>query len=107
MLLTGRSYEATQIITRESCELQASFGAVFHFGEKQRSTKTFIKIKSKSYNRFREVNRLLHELFKLLLQHIPSKMGENGYLKCLSGYELFPEHLTAEEAASSIPFSSR
>lgn len=74
MFLTGRSYEATQIITRESCELQASFGAVFHFGEKLRSTQTFIKIKSKAYNRFREVNSLLHGLFKFLLQHIPSKM---------------------------------
>lgn len=74
MFPTGRSYEATQIIMWESCELQASFGAVFLFRENQRSTKTFIKIKSKSYNRFREVSSLLYGLFKFLLQHIPSKM---------------------------------
>ena len=33
-------------------------------------------------------------------------MRENGYLKCLLGYELFSEHLIAEETASSMPFSS-
>lgn len=67
MFLTGRSYEATQITTWERCELQGSFSAVFHFREKQGSTTTLIKIKSKSYNSFWEVNRLLHGLVKLLL----------------------------------------